>query len=576
MKKAESAAVSVMSEGGPFSTLVFVASLWYWLSKHNRASELEEQEEGLVKVHRGTVIQPIEEGDYLGNGGQAPGRVSRRGLSALRPVQPYMQAFFECLMDPCCADDHPQGHVALCIAEHTLVQEFLAHRLIQNPSTLLNAFCDSSAYSYNGFIGLPEAREAVAYFLNKRFLGHGQSNGFDFEMDATHHHRNMNKPEKLEVNPQHVAIGSGAASLLNSLFTSLCDDGDLILIPAPYYATFDSAARLLAHCMPYAVQCRNPVIGPTPEDLQAAYDRAKRQYPSRRVRAVLITHPNNPLGIFYRPTVLRRIVDWARSYNLHTIVDEIYALSQHSATNEFQSIVKVMQNQLGNDVHMLWGLSKDLGAAGFRFGVLYTQNLLLMDSLANFGIFTGVAHPLQRLVAELLRDDEFIDEFLNHSRQVLVRSYRLCTRKLDEMVIPYIAAECGMFVYADFSAVLPHNSETMFAMLVERYARVVLTPGQSQHDRKSGMFRICYAWVAPEVLQIAMERLSLLVVKLRRSRGATLNELHECLAETFFRERLSSLTSDATPRAHNINSDQKRERTPSRHRESSDMIETFL
>jgi 1-aminocyclopropane-1-carboxylate synthase len=56
------------------------------------------------------------------------------------------------------------------------------------------------------------------------------------------------------------------------------------------------------------------------------------------------------------------------------------------------------------------------------------------------------------------------------------------------------------------------------------YARVVLTPGGTQHDPKPGMFRICYAWVSVEVLQIAMERLSRLVAKIRRMDWDDLNE----------------------------------------------------
>lgn len=56
--------------------------------------------------------------------------------------------------------------------------------------------------------------------------------------------------------------------------------------------------------------------------------------------------------------------------------------------------------------------------------------------------------------------------------------------------------------------------------------RIVLTPGESQRDTTPGMFRICYAWVSPEVLEIAMERLSRLVVKIRRMDWDDLNNSH--------------------------------------------------
>ena len=57
-----------------------------------------------------------------------------------------------------------------------------------------------------------------------------------------------------------------------------------------------------------------------------------------------------------------------------------------------------------------------------------------------------------------------------------------------------------------------------------KYARVVLTPGQSQFEKTPGMYRICFAWVAPEVLRVAMERLSKLVAKIRRMDWTDLND----------------------------------------------------
>ena len=87
------------------------------------------------------------------------------------------------------------------------------------------------------------------------------------------------------------------------------------------------------------------------------------------------------------------------------------------------------------------------------------------------------------------------------------------------MVIPFVPAEAGLFVYVDFSSLLPErtfNWEAELSKLFFLHARVVMTPGESQRDMNPGWFRICYAWVSPEVLEIAMERLSRLVAKIRR------------------------------------------------------------
>ncbi len=233
-----------------------------------------------------------------------------------------------------------------------------------------------------------------------------------------------------------------------------------------------------------------------------------------------MTNPNDPLGVIYKPEVMKSIIEWARKRKIHTIVDEIYGLSTHMRPDRFQSIIKILENRLESDVHFVWGLSKDFGAAGFRFAMLYTQNMHLLQSLANLNIFSGVSNPMQMIVGELLIDDGFLDSFLEESRHRLLLSYNICIQKLDEMVVPFVHAEAGIFVYVDFSSLLPEQSfegEAKFAALIEDVARVVMTPGRSQRDRKPGMFRLCYSWVSPEVLKIAMERLSFVVLQIRRN-----------------------------------------------------------
>ncbi len=150
--------------------------------------------------------------------------------------------------------------------------------------------------------------------------------------------------------------------------------------------------------------------------------------------------------------------------------------------------------------------------------MLYTQNDILNAALGNLNIFSCVPHPIQAVVANLLDDEEFVDSFLDHSREMLKSSYSIVTSALDDLQIPYIPAVSGIFIYCDFSSLLPEQTfegEAKFATLVQEGARIVLTPGHSQRDEKPGMFRICYAWVNQEVLRVAMTRLKTLAVDIR-------------------------------------------------------------
>lgn len=180
-------------------------------------------------------------------------------------------------------------------------------------------------------------------------------------------------------------------------------------------------------------------------------------------------------------------------------------------SNDFQSVTKILKNNLGNDVHFIWALSKDFGSSGFRIGVLYTHNEQILSAYGNINMLSLVSHPMQAIIGELLSDDKYIDIFLDKSRVLLRQSLEIVTNTLDEMSIPYIQAEAGILVYCDFSSLLRDDSfesESELGKLFEDYGRVVMTPGHSQRDNKPGRFRICYAYVTPEVLRVAMSRLS--------------------------------------------------------------------
>lgn len=144
---------------------------------------------------------------------------------------------------------NPQGHIALCLAENKLVTDLVAERMMQ-PNMASVGFSHEEAYGYNSFLGLPIAREAMAYFLAKRFL-------------LPDRRQTLTKEEALErINPQDVAFGSGCASLLHYLFYILGSDGDCCLVPAPFYAAFENDMKVSVFRMNGAIPTR-VVVAPT-------------------------------------------------------------------------------------------------------------------------------------------------------------------------------------------------------------------------------------------------------------------------------------------------------------------------
>ena len=427
--------------------------------------------------------------------------ISERGESLLIKVYSHIDGLVKCLQDPYHPDSNPRGHIPLCVAENKLSIDLLSSRLMQY-ETSQRAFSNVAVYGYNNTLGLPGPREAIAYFLAKYFMYP--------EL------KDMNCTEALEhVHPEHVAFGAGAGALVSHLALALTDAGDAVLIPAPIYAAFKFDLKIVANSIAFPVYSSNPSLGPTPEELENAALLAEAK--GLRVRILLLTNPNNPLGTIYSPECVKLSIDWARSRKMHTIVDEIYALSV--VEPGFESVLKILNGDLRNDVHHLYALSKDFCASGFRIGTLYTKNEPLLKCVGNLNSFSGVSHPMQLIVQDLFTDDNFIKGFLETSRQRTRYNYDMCVSRLDQMAIPYIPTKAGIFVYADFSSLLPEmtsEGEERFTTLLLDGARILMTPGQAQFDQKPGMFRICYAYVPAETLNIFMQRLEKSVAMIRR------------------------------------------------------------
>jgi 1-aminocyclopropane-1-carboxylate synthase len=115
-----------------------------------------------------------------------------------------------------------------------------------------------------------------------------------------------------------------------------------------------------------------------PETLGAFEDTVRAlKSEGKTIRAVLLCNPQNPLGFCYPRETLLEYLRFVERHGLHLISDEIYALSifdnpDFQDPQPFISILSIdARGEAGCDparVHMLYGMSKDLCAAGLRAG----------------------------------------------------------------------------------------------------------------------------------------------------------------------------------------------------------------
>jgi len=412
------------------------------------------------------------------------------------PLLPYIAGVIDGAVNPYNLETG-EGVFALAVAENKL-----AHDVLEPRVKAAFANMPTTTFSYNIMFGWQSVRESISALMRERFCKDVHAVG----------------PVADEI-----ICAAGAAAVLTHTFYCICEAGDVCLIPSPYYSAFDYDLMALAEVS------INPVpLSPdngyalTPDMLDKACKQAEAEK-GRFPKVLLLTNPHNPLGRIMPSTELKAVMDWCDAHDVHLVADEIYALScfgQHltstsDAPASFVSIGEMLKGTLGPRRHVVWALSKDFGASGWRAGVLWTQNKDLHKAISNMAVFSGIAGPLQSVIEQIFNDRDFMESYLEENSKRLAASCELVTKALRDMDIPYLQPQGGMFVWCDCRKLLPlaspsnptsDEAEDLLYNALWKESKIVITPGLAQHQTEPGWFRICYAAVKPAVLEIAMQR----------------------------------------------------------------------
>ncbi len=191
---------------------------------------------------------------------------------------------------------------------------------------------------------------------------------------------------------------------------------------------------------------------------------------------------------------------------MHTVFDELYALSVHGNT-KFCSVADALENELGEDVHIVWSASKDLCASGLRFGVVLSHSIALLACLSRISCLSRMT---QWAMQNLLADDLFVQTFLTVNRMRLAGAYKEFTALLDADDIPYVSAQAGFYVWVNLSKWMrgvPSRDSEMELWQRVLDCKVILLPGCECFSHVYGWFRVCFAAVRRNELVLAWNRI---------------------------------------------------------------------
>ncbi len=166
------------------------------------------------------------------------------------------------------------------------------------------------------------------------------------------------------VDAAQVLVTNGGKHAVYTAFAALCDPGDEVICPAPYWTTYPEAITL-AGGVPVIVDTDDTAgFKVTVDQLEAAR--------TPRTKVLLFVSPDNPSGSIYTPDEVAAIGRWAVEHGVWVITDEIYEHLVYG-DNEFSSMPALVP-EIAEQCLIVNGVAKTYAMTGWRVGWLIGPN----------------------------------------------------------------------------------------------------------------------------------------------------------------------------------------------------------
>ena len=340
---------------------------------------------------------------------------------------------------------------------------------------------DPRWHKYTPAAGVPELREAIAA---KTLRDSG------FQCQAS-----------------QVLVTNGGKHAVFTAFAALCDPGDEVICPAPYWTTYPESITL-AGGVPVIVQTdEHSGFKVTIEQLDAAL--------TPRTKALLFVSPDNPSGAVYSPDEVVTIGRWALANGVWVLTDEIY---EHLVfgDNKFVSMPTVVP-ELADQCLIVNGVAKTYAMTGWRVGWLIGPPDI-MKAAINFQSHStsNVNNIAQAAALEAVSGDLSAVAMM---REAFARRAVTMHRMLNEIPgVTAIVPQGAFYCYPNFSSLLgkplgPNGTVSHttleLADAILGQAKVAFVPGEAfgtagyarfsfamaDDDMQEGIRRI-HKWVA--------------------------------------------------------------------------------
>lgn len=328
---------------------------------------------------------------------------------------------------------------------------------------------DPKNHRYTPAAGLPELREAIAA---KTLRDSG-----------------------LEVPASQVIVTNGGKQAVYEAVQTIVDDGDEVLLPAPFWTTYPEVVALAGGTPVEVFAGSDQEYLVTVDQLEAAR--------TPRTKALFFVSPSNPTGSVYSPEQTRAIGEWALAHGIWVITDEIYQELTYDGARAV-SIVEAVP-ELAEQCILVNGVAKTYAMTGWRVGwMVAPKDVIAAASNLQSHLSSNVANVSQRAALAALTGPQ---DAVATMREAFDRRRRVAVAELNAIEGMLTPTPTGAFyVYPDVTRLLgrewhgvtPTTSLELAGLILEK-AEVAVVPGEAFGP--SGYLRFSYALGDAELLE---------------------------------------------------------------------------
>ncbi|WP_037575239.1 pyridoxal phosphate-dependent aminotransferase [Phaeacidiphilus oryzae] len=289
------------------------------------------------------------------------------------------------------------------------------------------------------------------------------------------------------VEPAQVLVTNGGKQAIYEAFAAILDEGDEVIVPAPYWTTYPESIRLAGGVPVDVVADETTGYKVTVEQLEAAR--------TENTKVVLFVSPSNPTGSVYTEDEARAIGQWAAEHGLWVLTDEIY---EHLVYGDAKfTSLPVLVPELAEKCIVVNGVAKTYAMTGWRVGwVIGPKDVVKAAQNLQSHATSNVNNVAQRAaLAAVTGDLSAVEEM----KTAFDRRRRTIVRMLNEIpgfVCP--EPEGAFYAYPSVKGVLgkeirgkrPRTSAELAEVILDE-VEVAVVPGEAFGT--PGYLRLSYA-----------------------------------------------------------------------------------